>query len=223
MNMQLRTALNDPSSSERLQAALSAGTYPDPAYVDTLVERCAIEPDFYVRDMLTWSLTRHPASITVPRLVDEIKAHEGQARSQALHSLSKIGDPAGWAAITPELLNDVDDEVARTAWRAAVALVPDDDRAELASALATQLGRGGRDVQLSLSRALAALADVADHALTDARGHSDPDVRAHAIATERQIQDPDEGFDAAIYEARRVVALGDVQLPVRPGESPAPR
>ena len=50
----LREALRDPSSSARLQAALAAGTHPDPAYVGALIEQCAVEPDFYVRDMLTW-------------------------------------------------------------------------------------------------------------------------------------------------------------------------
>lgn len=204
----LRAALAASDPSERLQAALTAGTHPDPAYIEVLIEQCAIEPDFFVRDMLTWALTRHPSSITVPRLLEETRAPLGQARSQALHSLSKIGDPRGWAAVTPEMLRDPDDEVARTAWRAAVALVPDERRSELAAALVTQLGRGGRDVQLSLSRALVDLGDSATQAIADARSHANPQVRAHAIATERLAEDPDEGFDAAIFEAKRIVALG---------------
>lgn len=205
---QLRAALAATDSSERLQAALTAGTHPDPVYIEALIEQCAVEPDFFVRDMLTWALTRHPASITVPRLLEETKAELSQARSQALHSLSKVADPRGWTAVTPEVLRDPDDEVARTAWRAAVALVPDDDRASLATELATQLGRGGRDVQLSLSRALVDLGDSATRALADARTHANPTVRAHAIATERLAEDPDEGFDSAIFEAKRIVALG---------------
>lgn len=203
----LRFALSAPSSSDRLQSALTAGTYPDPDYVDALIERSAIETDFYVRDMLTWALTRHPAGVTVPKLVAEVAARDGQARSQSLHSLSKIGDPAGWAAITPELLASPDDEVARTAWRAAVILAPEQERPALAATLATRLGRGTREVQLSLSRALASLSPDSDQALADARSHPDPDVRAHALATERQIADPDEGFDSAIFEAKRIVAL----------------
>jgi HEAT repeat protein len=205
--MRLREALSSPVSSARLQAALSAGTHPDPSYVEALVKRCAIEPDFYVRDMLTWSLTRHPASITVPRLLEESKAAGRQAKSQALHTLSKIGDPRGWAAVTRELLHDADDEVARSAWRAAVVLVPPGSEAQLAVALSTQLGRGDRDVQLSLSRALVALGDAALPVLTEAAHPSDADVRAHAIATERLSRNPDEGFDAAIFEAKRVIAL----------------
>ncbi|NEK56549.1 HEAT repeat domain-containing protein [Geodermatophilus sabuli] len=203
----LRSALSSPVPSARLQAVLAAGTHPDPGQVDALVERCAVEPDFYVRDVLTWSLTRHPASATVPRLLEETRAAGRQARSQALHTLSKVGDPRGWTAVTRDLLHDADDEVARSAWRAAVVLVPDGSEAELAAALATQLGRGGRDVQLSLSRALAALGDAAGPVLTDAARDGDAAVRAHAIATERLVRDPDEGFDAAIAEARRVLAL----------------
>jgi len=33
-------------------------------------------------------------------------------------------------------------------------------------------------------------------------------VRAHAIATERLWRDPDAGFEFAIEEAKRIVALG---------------
>ena len=206
-------ALSSHDSSARLQAALSAGTHPDPGHLEALVDRCAIEPDFYVRDMLSWALTRLPASITVRRLIEETKSASGQARSQALHTLSKIGDPQGWTAITPELLHDADDEVARSAWRAAVVLVPAGGEEELAQALAAQLGRGDRDVQLSLSRALVALGDAAVPVLAEAARHGNVAVRAHAIATERLVRDPEAGFDAAIFEARRVFALQDAPNP----------
>ncbi|MFW3172835.1 HEAT repeat domain-containing protein [Geodermatophilus sp. CPCC 206100] len=209
----LRAALSSPVPSARLQTALAAGTHPDPGQVDALVERCAVEPDFYVRDMLTWSLTRHPASTTVPRLLEETRAAGRQARSQALHTLSKIGDPRGWTAVTRELLHDADDEVARSAWRAAVVLVPAGGEVELAGTLAARLGRGNRDVRLSLSRALAALGDAAMPVLRAAAEHEDVDVRAHAIATQRLVRDPDEGFDAAVSEAKRIVALEDAPIP----------
>lgn len=196
--------------SVRLRAALDAGTHPDPRDVDLLVERCRTEPDFGVRETLTWALTRLPASTTVPRLVGELEHGLAQARSQALHTLSKIGDPTAWPAITPELLRDPDDEVARSAWRAAVALVPDDQVPALARELCSQLGRGGRDVQLSLSRALAALGDPAREAVGVATRSADPEVRSHAHATERILDDPDVAFEAAMHDARRLVALGGV-------------
>ncbi|MEU6787395.1 HEAT repeat domain-containing protein [Nonomuraea angiospora] len=195
-------------SSVRLRAALALGTSPDPRFIDKLIERCAIEPEFAVRDMLTWALTRHPASMTVPALVEEVRSEHAQARSQALHTLSKIGDRHAWPAITRALLRDTDDEVARSAWRAAVVLVPDGEVPELAAVLSTQLGRGGREMWLSLSRALVTLGEVIVPALCAAMTDPDPRVRAHAIATEKLLRDPDAGVAFAIEEAKRVVALG---------------
>jgi HEAT repeat protein len=200
--------LEDSHSSVRLRTALAVGTTPDPRFVDKLIERCAIEPEFYVREMLTWALTRHSASMTVPELLNEVRSERAQARSQALHTLSKIGDRQAWPAITRELLSDAADEVARSAWRAAVVLVPEGEEPELAAVLSTQLGRGERETQLSLSRALIALGEVVLPTLRAAMTDLDPRVRAHAIATERLLRDPDTGFEFAIEEAKRVVALG---------------
>lgn len=201
-------ALRAGHSSARLQAALTAGTRADPGMLDVLVERCAVEPDFFVRDMLTWALTRLPAELTVPRLCAELGSGRAQARSQALHTLSKIGDRSAYPAITPALLNDADDEVARSAWRAAVVLAPEEEHKALAAELVAQLGRGDRDVQLSLSRALVTLEDVIEPALQTAMASDDPAVSTHARATQLLLRDPDAGFDAAIHEAKRIVALG---------------
>ncbi|MEU1199743.1 HEAT repeat domain-containing protein [Streptomyces sp. NPDC005813] len=201
-------ALEDGRSHVRLRAALEAGTTPDPRFVGKLIERCGIEPEFFVRDMLTWALTRHPVSITLPGLLHEVRSERAQARSQALHTLSKIGDRQAWPSITPALLSDTDDEVARSAWRAAVVLVPQGEESALAAALATQLGRGERETQLSLSRALVALGDVVLPALRSAATAPDLGVRAHGLATERLLRDPDAGFEFAIEEAKRILALG---------------
>jgi HEAT repeat protein len=201
-------ALGTQDSSTRLHAVMAAGTHPDSDLVEALVERCAVEPDFYVRDMLTWALTRLPAEMTVPRLLVELRSGRAQARSQALHTLSKIGDRSVWPAITRSLLRAADDEVARSAWRAAVILVPEGEEKGLAAELAAQLGRGDRTVQLSLSRALVALGDLIEPALQAGLASDNPAVRAHARATERLLRDPDAAFDPAIGEANRIVALG---------------
>lgn len=204
----LLDALAAANPSVRLQAVLTVGTHPDPDLVDALVTRCAIEPDFFVRDMLTWALVRLPVEITVPRLRAELRSERAQSRSQALHTLSKIGDRGVWPAITRSLLHDADDEVARSAWRAAVVLVPAGDREQLAADLAAQLGRSDREVQLSLSRALIALGEVIEPALHQALASADPTVRAHARATERLLRDPEAAFEPAVDEARRIAALG---------------
>ncbi|CAL9473276.1 hypothetical protein SUDANB6_02883 [Streptomyces sp. enrichment culture] len=199
--------LEDSRSPVRLRAALAAGTAPDPRFVDKLVERCAIEPEFFVRDMLTWALVRHPVSLTLPGLLRETRSERAQARSQALHTLSKIGDRRAWPAITRALLCDADDEVARSAWRAAVVLVPEGEESALAGVLASRLGRGGPRTRLSLSRALVALGEVIVPALRAAATAPDPLVRVHALATQRLLRDPDAGFESVIEEAKRVVAL----------------
>jgi hypothetical protein len=158
--------------------------------------------------MLSWALTRLPPEITLPRLRRELGSERGQARSQALHTLSKIGHPTTWTWLTHDLLHDADDEVARTAWRLAVSLVPEEGKERLADDLVAQLGRGPRDVRLSLSRALVDLGDVIEPALRRAAAGRDPAVAAHARATELLLHEPETGFDAAVQEAERVVVLG---------------
>jgi hypothetical protein len=209
LNTHLIGALAAGDASTRLKAALQIGSNPAPGLVDTLIAQCAIEPDFYIRDMLTWALTRLPSEITVPRLLAELRSACAQARSQALHTLSKIKDPSAFPAITQSLLCDPDDEVARSAWRAAVVLVPDGQESDLAEELAAQLGRGDREVQLSLSRALVALGEeVVGPTLRKAMACGNPDVHAHVSATERLLRNPDAGFENAANEAKRIFALG---------------
>ncbi len=79
----LRAALAHSDASARLQAALAAGTRPDDSYIAELVARCAVEPDFFVRDMLTWALTRHDPARAVAELLPEVASEVPQARSQA--------------------------------------------------------------------------------------------------------------------------------------------
>ncbi|MCZ4519844.1 HEAT repeat domain-containing protein [Rhodococcus ruber] len=201
-------ALQHSNPSTRLRAALDIGTTPDLQFLDALLQRCAVEPDFQVREMLTWALIRLPASSTVPRLIEEVRSGGAQARSQALHTLSKIKDRAAWQLITEPLISDPDDEVARSAWRAAVVLVPTGSEGQLAGMLSTQLGRGGFEVQRSLSRALVALGSVIEPMLQLAASSNDDVVRGHALATEALLRDPDAGF--AVFEATRVDALGVV-------------
>jgi HEAT repeat protein len=200
-------ALAAENESTRLKAALEAGSAADPGLADALIVRCAVEPDFFVRDMLTWALTRLPRDVTVPRLLLELHSERAQARSQALHTLSKIRDASAWPAITRALLRDSDDNVAESAWRAAVVLVPEDQKTSLAEELAAQLGRGDRGTQLSLSRALASLGEEAvEPLLQKAMAREEPAVRAHAEATERLLRDPNAGFQHAVNQVKRMLA-----------------
>lgn len=203
----LSEALRKEEPSRRLQAALTAGIQAEGAYLPILIERCAVEPDFYVRDMLTWAITRQDRGDAVDLLLRELESSTPQARSQALHSLSKIGDARAWPAITVALLRDVDDEVAKAAWRTAAGLAPERERGELARELGRNFGRGDRELQRSLSRAIAMLGDAASSVVGTAAESGDPAVRAHALATAHVMANPDDSFEAAVEEARRVVAL----------------
>ena len=205
-------ALTDPEESVRLRAAMQAGREPSPDYVEPLVARCGVEPDFYVRDMLTWALIQHDHEYVIARVLPELDSPVAQARAQALHTLSKVGEPRVWDAITPELLADADDDVARTAWRAAAGLVPAESRSWLAEVLATQWGRGGRDVQLSLSQALCSLGEAALPVINRAVVATDDEVRVHAEATKSILENPDLAFDSALERAKRTHTLRGAPL-----------
>lgn len=208
----LKAALLAESATARMNTAMAAGLRPHAAYIEVLVERCAVEPDFFVRDMLTWALIQHDHTLTLERVLPELSSEIPQARAQALHTLSKLGDQRAWPAITTELLTDSDDQVALTAWRAAAALAPDGEAATLAEVLATQFGRGDRATQRGLSRALAALGDAAAPAIERATSDRRATVRTHALATEQLVADPDVGFDVALDAARRTAALHGAPL-----------
>lgn len=199
-------ALSAPDPSARLQAALTAGTHPRPGDATALIRRCGREPDFFVRDMLTWALTRHPRDTTVPLLLAELGSPIPQARAQALHTLSKIGDARAWPAITDEMLHDADDEAARTAWRTAAALVPVGGEAELAGRLVAALGRGDREMQRSLARAFVELGAAAEPVLREAERRGARAVRLHAAVAVALIRDPEAGFEAALHDAEQDLA-----------------
>lgn len=176
----LKAHLESPDQSVRLKAALAAGTFPKPEYIDVLVTQCATEADFFVRDTLTWALMRNEVPKVVERLKPELVSENPQAKSQALHTLTKIADKQYYSLITHEHLFDSHDKVAVTAWRAASVLVPEDEKKSLTSILLTQLGRGNSDVQFDLTRFLCALGDCIIDPLKEAANSSKEEVRIHA-------------------------------------------
>ena len=201
-------ALDVQDQSVRLKAAMAAGTHPHPDLLEPLVRRCGVEPDFFVRETLSWALTRLPADDVLPRLHRELTSNNPDARTQAIHTLSKIGDQRAWPWITSEHLHDADDDLARTSWRAAVALVPEADVPALVAELIAELGQRTPDVRHALSVALLALGDAADAALRAAIKNPDDAVSEHARATHLMRTRPELTFARAVEEAKRIVALG---------------
>jgi len=176
----LKAHLQSPDQSVRLKAALAAGTFPKPEYIDVLVSQCALEPDFFVRDTLTWALMRNEVEKVVERLKPELVSENPQAKSQALHTLTKIADRRFYSLITHEHFFDSHDKVAVTAWRAASVLVPEDQKSRLTEILLTQLGRGNSDVQFDLTRFLCALGDCIVKPLKAAVSSPKEEISIHA-------------------------------------------
>ena len=172
----LESMLASPDQSVRLKAALAAGTYPEREFIEILINQCAIETDFFVRDTLSWALMRHDVTKVVKRLDTELQSSNPQAKSQAIHTLSKIGDKANYPLITDEMLFDQDDFIASTAWRVASVLVPDDQKLILVKKLITQLGRGDSDVQFGLTRFLCALGECIVEPLTEVTKSADESI-----------------------------------------------
>ena len=185
----LEELLKSTDQSVRLKAALAAGTYPNLDHIEVLIRQCASETDFFVRDTLSWALMRQDRPTVVQRLVPELKSANPQSRSQALHTLSKIGDKNNYSLITTELLLDADDFVASTAWRSASVLVPDADKPALVEVLISQLGRGDSDTQFGLTRFLCAIGEPIVAPLMHAAQSADETVRTQAEFTLIRFQE----------------------------------
>ena len=179
----LKELLESPNQSVRLKAALAAGTYPNLDHIEILIRQCSDESDFFVRDTLSWALMRQDRKSVVQRLIPELKSENPQSRSQALHTLSKIGDKENYKLITLDLLLDSNDFVASTAWRSASVLVPDADKPALVDVLISQLGRGDSDTQFGLTRFLCAIGQPIVAPLMQAAQSEDETVRTQAEFT----------------------------------------
>ncbi len=132
---------------------------------------------------------RHDQKSVVEHLKLELHSENTQARSQALHTLSKIGDKENYRLITRELLLDPDDFVASTAWRSASVLVPESEKPALVELLVTQLGRGDSDTQFGLTRFLCAIGKPIVAPLTQAAQSADEVIRTHAEFTLIRFQE----------------------------------
>ena len=185
----LESMLSSPDQSVRLKGALAAGTYPQLAFVEILISQCRHEPDFFVRDTLSWALMRQDREAVMEKLIPELTSPVAQARSQAVHTLSKIGDKKNYPLISKELLLDHEDSVAATAWRAASVLVPEGEKSALVAVLVTQLGRGDSDTQFALTRFLCAIGDAILEPLKEAANSEDEVIRVQAEFTLMRYQE----------------------------------
>lgn len=210
----------DPSVRQR--AAMYLGTHADDSCAAELVSILVDEPDFYVRETLTWAIVTRAAA-SYPYVVDLLRddaQREGPARVHLLHVLSKIRYPESVAEILPHV-DDEDDAVAAKAWWAL-------GRIHTPGAVAALLDHLGVEQEFrrrELTRALEQAGGTAVDGLAERLRHDpDPSVRRHAAEALLGIGDPAarEAADALLHtvehDDKEVVlpameALAELDLP----------
>jgi HEAT repeat protein len=151
--------------------------------LDGLLARVGHEPDFYVREDITWALVRMGEAAIEP-LIGLLADESAAVRHHAAHTLGKINDPRAVEALM-SALQDSDPMVAA---RAAGSLKVIGD-ARAIPALAGVLGHAHRETQTAITEALeqfgAKAVPFVLKAMTDARWQ----VREHAADVLGQIGD----------------------------------
>lgn len=187
--------LRNPDRDVRQAAALDLGTHAAPAAAQALVGRLGSEQDFFVRDTLSWAITRI-ADTATPFLLTALTGTDTAIRVQALHVLSKIADPATTNTILP-LTADNDPAVASKARWALTRIA--DPRA--ISAMAVHLGTGDNTSQNDLTRDLASFGAAAVPNLVTALANGEAHVRSHAAEVLCFMGHEAEGATDALAQA----------------------
>ena len=185
----------NPDRDVRQAAALDLGTWADPAAAPALVARLWSEQDFFVRDTLSWTVTR-VADAAAPLLLDALARTDTASRVQALHVLSKIADPATTNAIVPLAADDDPDVAAKARW----ALTRIGDPRGIPT-LAAHLGTGDSTSQNGLTRDLASFDRAAVPCLVTALASDEAPVRRHAAEVLGFIGTGAEAATDALAEA----------------------
>jgi HEAT repeat protein len=144
-----------PDKNVRIEAALEIGKLADPAALPALLERLGAEPDFFVRENVTWAVVRMGDAAVLP-VVALLQEGDVASRFNAAHTLSKLAD----ARAVPALLTTLDDPDPALVQKAAYALGRIRDVRAL-PALVSRVGVGPRELRASVSEAVEAFGDAA--------------------------------------------------------------
>ena len=181
---ELIVRLRDPDRNVRVQAALDVGALNAPGAAGVLVEALAADPDFFVRETITWSIVRLGAAAT-PLLLDRLKDDSPSVRHDAVHALSKIGDPRALEALVAIL----GDESSKVVCKAAFALGQIGDTSAI-PALVGLLGRDDRELESALNAVLERFGAGAVQPLVEALADANWRTREQAADALRGIGDP---------------------------------
>jgi len=204
---QLLEKLSDPERSVRNTAALAIGSQFEIGCANALVDALWAEPDFFVRETMTWAVTRLEEATRPAVLAASGPDRSSEVRVQALHVLSKFANPETVDAVLP-YITDPDEGVARKA-RWALARIREHRAVPHLVAL---LGDHGLEERNALTDDVAAFGSAAVPALVEALGSDDQVVRRHAADILCYIGHPDaedaaEALGAAVEDPESMVAV----------------
>ena len=167
--------LGDAEADVRLRMALELGQARVVDAAGPLVARFGVEPDFGVRETLTWAVLRM-RDTAMPMVRHALDDPRWIARLQATHTLSKLGDPAAGTRLLPLVADPVASVASRAWWAVAQCGDP-----EVVPALVAQLGRGSAEDRNSLYVALGHFgADAVPEVVGALRHGATATVRRHA-------------------------------------------
>lgn len=155
----------------RLRAVMALGQAADSAALPALLDQLRVEPDFFVRDNLSWAIARCGEGGVMP-LIALLSDADAGVRYHAAHTLSKLGDTRAVDALIA-LLNDADADVVQKAVYALGRL----GDARAVPVLASQIGVGTRELVTTRREAFEAFGDAAVPELADLLSHADSSVR----------------------------------------------
>ncbi|MFB9991393.1 HEAT repeat domain-containing protein [Deinococcus oregonensis] len=168
------TNLLHPDKNVRIQAALDLGAAQHRAALPNLIERLGREPDFFVRENLTWAIVRMGTDAVTP-LLGLLEHSDAAVRLQAVHALSKMADPESAAALGQAVRNP-EHEVARKAIFALGQL----NHSEALNTLVAEVGHPDAERRTTLSTALVKFGQAALPPLQELLQHPEAQQRAHA-------------------------------------------
>ncbi|AXH97120.1 HEAT repeat domain-containing protein [Ornithinimicrobium avium] len=168
------SALTHPDKDVRQQGAIALGQLADPRLAPRIADLLWQESDVFVRETLTWVLTRTPAAAT-KEAAAQLHNPDAEIRLQALHLLSKVADP-GSVAVVAQHIDDPDPAVADKA-RWALARIKDPSVIPL---LVDRLGATELTVRDGITATLSQFGAPAVPTVAAALEHQAATVRSHA-------------------------------------------
>lgn len=166
--------LQHPDRNVRSHAALTLGRQPDVDAMPALLDALSTDPDFFVREDITWALLRLGEAAVDP-LMDLLQSDSADARHHAAHTLGKIGARRAVDA----LIGVLNDPHPMVMMKAAFTLGQIRDTKAI-PALVALLGHEDREVQTSVTRAMESFAPESIPYLIDALRDERWQSRVHA-------------------------------------------